>query len=810
MDCGPGRRPARNPDRAPGSRAIVNLDLRTIDRYVVRQILPPFGLALAVCTFILLMGPMLEQAELLLSKGVPIPTVGFLLLTLVPQGLGVAIPIAILAGILIGLGRMSADRETVALLSCGVSPQRLLRPVLILCAVVGAVDLFVMTSLIADANQTFREVTFRLMGEKTEGDIKTRVFYEGWPGKVLFVWDTIPGGDWSGVFMADTSNRSGKPTVVTADRARLVLNHQRREVDLYFPNAQQYVPGANQRVYDMASRNDLRISIPAESVFGSGETVLSRGLAEKHIPQLRADIRDKRARGESPHNEVMFLHQMFAFPVACLTFGLLGLTLGLHTRREGKLAGLTLGLAVVFVYYGLHMLGEAGAKGKVLPAEYARWLPNLVLIPVGMLLVRWRSRNAGFGLRVPHWLSKLVSRRPANPVTGEPSERVVVVIRFPHIGLPRPRLLDLYVAGRFLRMVALAFSALLLLYYIGTCIELAEKLFKGQATGRSLALYLWYSTPRIISDITPIATLVAVLGTIGALTRTSELTVMRACGVSLYRTALPLMMLALVGSGLLFAMEERVLAYSNRRADALEDVIRGRPPRTFDVRNRNWLAGDNGVIYYYLFFEPQRQMLTGLSVFELATDPYRLVGHKSAARAVFRNGPNAAPADDEAAGTVVWEGQDGWVQRFPATVDSARESFATRPLDLPPTFRFLSIQQAESRLATVRDLWDYISRMSGSGVNLAEQRVNLHRKIAFPLVTLVMTLLAVPFGVTTGRKGTLYGIGLAIALAFSYFFLTAFFIAVGTTAVLPAPLAAWAPNILFMAGAIYLMLTVRT
>jgi LPS export ABC transporter permease LptG/LPS export ABC transporter permease LptF len=770
--------------------------LRTIDRYVIRQILPPFGLALAVCTFVLLMGPMLDQAELLLSRGVPIPTVGFLLLTLVPQGLGVAIPIAILAGILIGLGRMSADRETVALLSCGVSPQRLLRPVLLLCAAVAAVDLFVMTSLIADANQTFREVTFRLMGEKTEGDIKTRVFYEGWPGKVLFVWDSVPGGDWSGVFMADTSNRTGKPTVVTADRARLVLNQQRREVDLYFPNAQQYVPGANQRVYDTASRNDLRISIPAESVFGSGETVLSRGLAEKHIPQLKTDIRDKRARGESPHNEIMFLHQMFAFPVACLTFGLLGLTLGLHTRREGKLAGLTLGLAVVFVYYGLHMLGEASAKGKVLPAEYARWLPNLVLAPLGILLVRWRSRHAGFGFRLPLWFSKLISRRPADPVTGRPPERVVVVIKFPHLGLPRPRLLDLYVGGRFLRMVALAFTALLGLYYIGTCIELAEKLFKGQATGRTLALYLWYSTPRIIGDITPIATLVAVLGTIGALTRTSELTVMRACGVSLYRTALPLIALALVGSGLLFAMEERVMAYANRRADALEDVIRGRPPRTFDVRNRNWTTDDKGFIYYYVFFEPQRQMLTGLSVFETATNPYRLVGHKSASRAVFRDGG--------------WEGQDGWAQRFPATTDSARESFVRRPLTLPPVSQFQDIKLAESRLTTVKELWEYISRMSSSGVNLAEQRVNLHRKIAFPLVTLVMTFLAVPFGVTTGRKGTLYGIGLAIALAFSYFFLTAFFIAVGTTAVLPAALAAWAPNILFMAGAIYLMLTVRT
>src|SRR5262245_25222884 len=139
MLCGRRSRPT-----APCYRQLTSV--RTIDRYLIRQILPPFFLALSVCTFVLLMGPMLEKAELLLSKGVPIPTVGFLLLTLVPQGLGVAIPIATLAGILIGLGRMSADRETVALLACGVSPLRLLRPVFMLAAGVAAIDLVVRAS----------------------------------------------------------------------------------------------------------------------------------------------------------------------------------------------------------------------------------------------------------------------------------------------------------------------------------------------------------------------------------------------------------------------------------------------------------------------------------------------------------------------------------------------------------------------------------------------------------------------------------------------------------------------------------------
>ena len=193
---------------------------------------------------------------------------------------------------------------------------------------------------------------------------------------------------------------------------------------------------------------------------------------------------------------------------------------------------------------------------------------------------------------------------------------------------------------------------LLGLFYISTFIDLSDKLYKGQVTMSMILSFLWWKTPQFLYYIIAIAVLLAAIVTIGALTRTSELTVMRACGVSLYRTAVPLIALALVGSGLLFAMEERVMAYSNRRADALEDVIRGRPPRTFDVRNRNWTTDTKGFIYYYVFFEPQRQMLTGLSVFETATNPYRLVGHKSASQAIFTNG--------------AWEGRDGWAQRFPA------------------------------------------------------------------------------------------------------------------------------------------------
>lgn len=798
---------AAAPARRVPARAIVLLGmLRTLDRYLIRESLGPFALSLAVFTFILAVRPMLEQAGQLLAKGVAVPTVGFLLLTLLPQALGVTIPMAFLAGILMALGRLSGDREAVALLACGVSPLRLLRPVVVLAILVAGLDLYVMVRTVPDANQTFRETTYHLLSQQTDADVKPGLFYEGFPGKVLYVQASRPGGGWSGVFLADTT-RPGRPVVTLAQQGQLVLNDARREADLWLYDAYQYVPG-NQpatRVYDTTQSRSVRYSIPAESVFGSG--VIDRGLPEMTIADLQHFIAEDRRTGGTARGAVLYLQQKFSFPVACVVFALLGVALGLHTRREGKLAGITMGLVVIAFYYGLLELAEAWTKGDMLAPVWARWIPNIVLGALGILALWWRARAGASdqGLALPAWTDRIV-RRTARPPAGPGQPAVAVVVRVPRLALPRPRLLDLYVAGRYLRVTALAFFGFLVLYYIGTVVDLSQYVFKGQVTGELLARYLWYSTPQFVAYAIPIATLVAVLGTIGGLTRTSELTVIRACGVSLYRVAVPLLALALVWSGLLFMLGERMLAEANRQAQALNDTIRGRAPHTTDIANRNWLAGTDGRLYYYAVFDARRRTLFDLSVFQTTTGPYRLAGHTYASRALA---PATAQAHADPRVLTPWRASDGWVQRFAREGHVTRQAFTEEPIDLPPPSSFRGAQ-VDADLMTFGELRDYIKRLGASGFSVADQRVHLHSKIAFPLVTVVMTLLAVPFGVTTGRRGALYGIGLAIALAVAYWLSAYFFVALGSAALLPAPLAAWAANILFTAAAIYLVLTVRT
>src|SRR5689334_19860920 len=177
---------------------------RTLDRYLVREIALPFVIALTVLTFILEIPPILTQAEDLIAKGVEWTIVARVLFTLIPQALGLTIPMSVLLGILIGFGRLSGDREFVAIQACGVSLMRLARPVVLVAALATAATAYDMIVMLPNANQTFREIVFVTMGQSVEQNVKPRVFYEGFPDKTIYVRDLPAGGGWRDVFLADT------------------------------------------------------------------------------------------------------------------------------------------------------------------------------------------------------------------------------------------------------------------------------------------------------------------------------------------------------------------------------------------------------------------------------------------------------------------------------------------------------------------------------------------------------------------------------------------------------------------------------
>ena len=239
-----------------------------ISRYVVREVLPPFCLTLLVFTFLMLLPPIMNQAEELIRIGVDARQVAEMLLLLVPQSLGVTIPMALLVGVLMALGRLSGDRETVAMQACGLSLFRILTPLLVLATATAAMNCYLLLSVVPDATQRFREILLRVQANRAEGGEAPDVLRGGLPGRrAVRTGSSQHRRGWSDVFLADVQ-RPEQPDIYIAERGRVGVDRDRRTVAIVLENGERHrvdpsVPSA----YEVHSFRELRIQLDAESLF---------------------------------------------------------------------------------------------------------------------------------------------------------------------------------------------------------------------------------------------------------------------------------------------------------------------------------------------------------------------------------------------------------------------------------------------------------------------------------------------------------------------------------------------------------------
>jgi LPS export ABC transporter permease LptG/LPS export ABC transporter permease LptF len=754
--------------------------VRILDRYVIRQLLMPFGIGLLVFTFLFIIPEIMRYAEDYIAKGAPMVVVAEVFVALLPMALGLTIPMSLLMALLVAFGRLSADREFVAFQACGVSLRRLLIPVGIVSVLCCGATLYVLLVSVPASNQRFREITFNVIASLAEGDVKPRVFVDRFPNIDLYVREIPPTGGWDGVFMSD--NRGGEGSAIyLARRGRIVIDRDRKSVEMVLDEATRHSADAAGK-YEVSNFDRLILNLSPEAMFPTGGP--PKGDREMSVTELRARADEIRSGGEFPHNQLFEIHKKFSIPAACLVFGLIGLALGATNRRDGKLASFVIGVAIVFVYYILLWLGQSLTKGRVLAPWLAAWLPNIVLGLAGIFFFMWRGRVADRPMRLP--LPAFL--RKIGTVTASGRSRFF----FAPLGT-----LDRYVALTYLRMLGLSALALCSVFYISAFTEYSEKVLKGAATWTMLWTFLLYQTPQYLYYIIPLSVLLATLVTVALLTKNSELIVMKACGISLYRVALPMVAAAIVAGATLFALEQTVLGPANRKAESIRYVMRGGKLETFGVLNRRWVMGDDGDIYHYNYFDPRERKFSGLWVYEFNADMTRLTKRTFAQRASF--------VED-----ATWQVEEGWTREFKDAGDRIPFTpFAQARKVFEPVTLFTT-ESPDPDFMSYTQLRAYTERLRASGLDVVKQQVALWRKLSFPFVTLIMTLLAVPFAVTIGRSGAMAGIGVAIGIAIVYWTTISVFAAMGAGGVMTPALAAWAPNLLFGAGALYLLLTVRT
>ena len=275
-----------------------------------------------------------------------------------------------------------------------------------------------------------------------------------------------------------------------------------------------------------------------------------KGYTEMTIAELKAEMVDLRKQNIYPHNQIMAWQKKYSIPAACLAFMLVALGMGVSHRRDGRLAAFVLGIGVVFVYWMLMYMSEAIAKAGLLPywfAWLAMWVPNVVIAVWGLVLIMKKLRapeDRLCGLRCRSCVAACRPQRRRTPTRqseghargGRHQDSAHRISASEHSRLVR---IETGAAS-----IGAGGGGLLALFYIASFIDLSDHLFKGRTTGIEVLRYLWWATPQFTYYLVPLAVLMGALVTIGALTKNSELVVMKACGISLYRAAAPLLILA--------------------------------------------------------------------------------------------------------------------------------------------------------------------------------------------------------------------------------------------------------------------------
>jgi LPS export ABC transporter permease LptG len=706
----------------------------------------------------------------------------------------------------VGIGRLSADSELTALRAAGVSLTRLYRPILRLAVAMTLLTGVIYLFILPRANSAVQLQLLEISARSPTKQVQARQFYEEWEGRVLYVFDApTQESRWYGVFLAEDLP-SGKTKVTTARSGELRLDTENDRLFLDLERAITHeVDIENPERYE-TSRTEQSSQVLEEHFtsrqrekFGFSKDPRSMTLAELRAQYLRTREAPLLQRTVSAE-----LHKRFAIPFVCIVFSLLALPLAFSVRRSaGRSSGFALSVGIIVLYWVLLANGEEGAITGKWPVAPAIWFANASLAAAGLLLLWRRNRDRdvfGFVSRFVTFRSRRRLKRPRRSPAKERKQGDApraLTVRLPHLAWNVPSLLDRYVMRTFFGLFLIVQLSLIAVFLVADLTETMDEILENQITGEVVFDYYKYLSLQVFYEVAPIAVLLTTLATFGILSRSNEITAAKALGVSLYRMSVPAAVAAAAVTLASFALQTAILPASNQKVARLKDQIRGEKVRTYRRADRNWLFGQGRYIYNYRAYDTENQALHNLQVFEFDDETFEITRRLYSQRAQYIGG--------------AWLFEPGWTAEFDGQTVLRNDRFEEPAIDAyPETPDYFESEFRLPESMAYGELKDYIEEIEGSGRQVPEMKIELHKKISFPVISLVMALVALPFAFRLGKKGALYGAGVGVVLGMVFFGVFAFCSTLGETGALPPLAAVWSPNVAFGLCAIYLFLGVET
>ena len=780
-----------------------------LDRYIARELVSPFAFACALLTFFLVIDRIYHLTDLVITKGVPFYLVMQLLLFMMPSFLAHTLPMALLVAVLLAGGRLASDLEVVAFKAAGVSALRLFRPVLVASLLITGATAVLTLMVNPAANGEFQRQLFRILQARAVSGLQERIFNSTFGDLTIYVEDVSTSQvALRGILVSDERD----PTlsrIISAREGRLLTDEANRRITLRMmngavneadilpvdvpkttvdtPSPTGGAAGASRYRYTRFDIYDMSLSVDSPLKGGPRVEKPEKDLSLDDLGAKIAEYRD------DPHSRAPFeieRHKRYALPMAALVFGLVGFPLAIRSHRGGRSIALVGSLAILVTYYLMMTSLEGAALRARVPAVLAIWAPNALFGTVGLGLLIATARE---------W------RWPAMPAVW----RVIEAVRRAMPGRPvwHPRhgtggardsthIVDRYLVREYVTFMGIGLAVAAALFIVIDLLKTLDKYLRVKPPLVYILEHFAYRLPAALHDGLPVVMLVATIFLFLTLSRYHELTALKAAGVSLYRVSAPALGVGLVvaiGAGL---FQELALPVLNERGEEVDRVkIRGQAPRHLQSRHRLWVRSADTRFYRVELLNPGTNDLYGVTILELDRE-FRLTGRLDARRAHWTAGG--------------WELSDGAYREIGPEGKVQTVPFGWTALDLKEELEdFLRIQKPVSTMS-FWELRDYIGQLEAAGFQIRKYLVELYSKLSFPLVNLVMVLVAIPFALQSPRGGRLVGIGLAIVIMAGYLVVHYVALAFARADLLPPLIAAWTANVIFVGIGVSLLLRART
>ncbi|HEX6908254.1 MAG TPA: LPS export ABC transporter permease LptF, partial [Terriglobales bacterium] len=360
--------------------------MRIFTRYILREVLSHALIGAAVFTFVIFLRDLEKILELVVRASAPLPSVAELFFFTVPTALTITIPMGVLVGILIGLSRLAADSEVTAMRASGIGVATFVRIISIFVFAAWTLAMVNNVYWAPRSAAALDRLQDKLKTSQVSFEVQPRVFYEGFRNIVLYVQDastTAGSALWRNVFLADITDPSN-PRIIVA-RQGMAVSEGPQNVHLHLMYGQQHeTDPKNPQQYSITTFNvtDIPIQMPPEN---QGQPTPATELTTSALLRQAGVIKN---RGLARSYMIEF-NRRLALPTACLVLALVGIPLGLSSKKGGKSTGIVLTIGLVFVYYFISLFGVSLARqGKLSPA-LGVWLANILFFIGGVALL-WR------------------------------------------------------------------------------------------------------------------------------------------------------------------------------------------------------------------------------------------------------------------------------------------------------------------------------------------------------------------------------------------------------------------------------------